>query len=127
MLLFANPHPIAHGHRQFPAPFRSRGLRIGSAVAAILALKEQQLVEHFREHGALSTATARTLNALSISDDDSFRSLRVRDVIREGSAGAYYFDEARWTAVRSARRRLRTVLLIVTAGVLIALLVFARE
>ena len=100
---------------------------MGSAVAAILALKEQQLVEHFREHGALSTATARTLNTLSISDDEAFRSLRVRDVIREGSAGAYYFDEASWTAVRSARRRLRTVLLIVAAGVLIALLLFARR
>ncbi len=99
---------------------------MGSAVAAILVLKEKQLVEHFRERGALSTATALTLNSLSISDDVVFRRLRVRAVVREGTAGAYYLDEASWSAVRSARRRLVTVLLIVTAGVLIALLAFAR-
>lgn len=99
---------------------------MGSAVAAILALKEKQLVEHLRGQGALTAATAQTLSALSISDDVVFRRLRVRAVIREGAAGAYYLDEPSWAAVRSTRRRLVTLALIVMTAVLIAWLVVWR-
>jgi hypothetical protein len=99
---------------------------MGSFAASILVLKEKELLEHFRQQGALTMATARTLNALSISENVEFRRLRARAVIREGPTGAYYLDEASWTAVRRARQRLLTVLLIMAMVVAIAVVVFAR-
>lgn len=121
-----NGHSAAQAIRQWTALFCYRGTRMGSAVAAILIMKEKALVEHFRQQGALTAATAKTLNALSISENVEFRRLRVRAVIREGAAGAYYLDEESWTAVRRTRQRVLTVLLIAAAGVAIAFVVFAR-
>jgi hypothetical protein len=57
-------------------------------IAAILLLKEEELLEHFRTLRALSSETAMTPRALSISEDMTFRRLRGRAVIRERTSPA---------------------------------------
>jgi hypothetical protein len=91
-------------------------------IAAIILLKEEELLELFRTHGARSSETAMTPSALSISEDTTFRRLRDRAVIREGAPGRFYVDEETVVARRRTRRRLLTVLLITAAIVAIALL-----
>lgn len=78
----------------------------------VLLLKEEELVEHFRKNGAVSANTAKSLNALSVSEDMTFRRLRNRSVLREGSPDTFYLDEETYAERRRARRRLRPVMLI---------------
>lgn len=99
-------------------------------VAAIVLLKDEELIAHFRAHGACSRASAMTLRALAISDDMTFRRLRDRAVIREGAAGTFYLDEETVVARERTTRRLRSVLLIIAplaAIVAIVLLALMRR
>ena len=92
-------------------------------VAAIIILKEEELITHFRTHGALSSATAMTPSALSISEDMTFRRLRDRGVIRTGAPGTFYVDEEAVARRRTTRRQRMLVLLgaLILAAVAVAL------
>lgn len=81
------------------------------AVAIIIRKKENHLVQHFRDMGALSPDTAKSLADLQVDPDDfALNRLHRRAVLREVHQGEYYLDEEVWRAVRNTRRRLAAVL-----------------
>jgi hypothetical protein len=81
------------------------------AVAIILRKKEDHLVQHMRDAGALSPETAKSLTELQLDEDDfALRRLHRRAVVREVHPGEYYLDEEVWRAVKNTRRRLLAVL-----------------
>ena len=85
------------------------------AVAAIILRKEMEVTDHFRTAGALSPETARSLDAMGVSEAFPLSRLRRRAVIREASPGRYYLDEEVWQAWRGMRQRIALVLLSVIA------------
>lgn len=92
------------------------------AVAIIIRKKENDLVQYFRDAGALSPDTARSLSDMQVNEDDfALRRLHRRAVIREVHQGEYYLDEEVWRAVRNTRRRLVAVLV---ALIVIGLIMF---
>lgn len=94
---------------------------MGAAVAAIIIRREKDLVSHFRERGATSSATAQSLSDLLVDDALILRRLRERAVIREASSGLFYLDELSWAAIGRTRQRLVTVLLLVAIAVAAAM------
>ncbi len=91
--------------------------------AIVLLLKEEELVELFRQSGAVSVNTAKSLSALSVSEDMTFRRMLDRAVLREGAPGMFYLDEAKYEERRNARRRLRPVLLVLVVVLAVVALV----
>ena len=90
------------------------------AAAAIIIRREKDLVAHFQQARAVSSSTAQSLGALRVDDGTALRRLRARAVIREGAPGTFYLDEPSWLALRSSRRRMITVLLLIAVGLGIA-------
>lgn len=82
-----------------------------SVAAAVIAAKEREIAECFREAGATSPMLARTINDLGVRNNVAFRRLRRHEAIREASSGLFYLDEPVWTAVRRTRRRLALVVM----------------
>ena len=92
------------------------------AIAAILRLRENEVVDDFRAAGATSPATAQSYDSLGIGETLAIRRLHNRAVIREASPGMYYLDEEVWAAVRRTRRRLATVMMSILALVVLGFL-----
>ncbi len=92
------------------------------AIAAIIRRKEREVVDDFRQAGATSPTTAKSLADLGLEDNWPVRRLRRRAVIREPEPGIMYLDEEVWAAVRQTRRRviLVFVVLIVVIGLGVA-------
>ncbi len=83
------------------------------AIAVIIRKKENDLVDYFRDSGALSPDTAKSLRDMQIMEDDfAFKRLHRRAVIREVHEGEYYLDEEVWRAVRNTRRRIAALMVI---------------
>ncbi len=95
---------------------------MGAPVAMIIRRKENDLVEYFRDAGALSPETAKTLTDLQLDEDDfALQRLHRRAVIRQVHEGEYYLDEEVWTAVRNTRRRITALVVILLVLGLIVL------
>jgi hypothetical protein len=87
---------------------------MGAAAAiAIMRRREREVVDDFREAGALSTSTAQSYTAIGLGHSRALKRLQDRAVIREAAPAVYYLDEEVWAAVRRTRRRLAIVMLIV--------------
>jgi hypothetical protein len=83
------------------------------AAAAVILLKERQLVEAFERAGVLSPALARTPDEIGVDPHGvGWRRLQDHAVVREAGAGSgrYYLDIEVWQALR--RMRLRIVLIL---------------
>jgi hypothetical protein len=93
---------------------------MGAAVAVILA-NQRKTVDAFARAGAISPATAQSLQALGIADGRAVRRLRDHAVVREAAPGMYYVDLEVWQAVRRTRLRIVLVLAIVILAAAIAL------
>jgi hypothetical protein len=88
------------------------------AAAAVILLRERQLVEAFERAGATSPDRARTPEEVGADPQArDWQRLRERAIVREASAGdgRYYVDVEVWQALRRMRRRLIFVLLVVIA------------
>ena len=86
---------------------------MGAAVAVVL-IKERHVVDAFLRAGATSPERAVVPQDISVDlTGVGGRRLLRHAALREGSAGRYYLDEATWVALRSTRRRLLFMLLIV--------------
>ena len=94
------------------------------AVAIIIRRKENDLVQHMRDAGALSPDTAKSLSDLQLDADDfALKRLHRRAVVREVHQGEYYLDEEVWRAVKNTRRRLAAMLVIlIVLGLIFAYL-----
>ncbi len=83
------------------------------AVAIIIRKKENHLVQHMRDAGALSPDTAKSLRDLHLDEDDfALRRLHRRAVVREVHPGEYYLDEEVWRAAMDTRRRLLSIVVV---------------
>lgn len=76
------------------------------AIAAVIVSKEREVVDLFREVGAISPATARSFDEIGVEQAWPLSRLRRRAIIREAAPGKYYLDEEVWTAMRGMRRRM---------------------
>lgn len=85
---------------------------MGSTAAAVVLLRERQIVERFQHAAATAPDRARTPSELGVHGGIAFERLRSRAVLREAAPQAFYLDEARWAALRRLRRRLVALLLI---------------
>jgi hypothetical protein len=92
------------------------------AIAAILRMREREVVDDFRAAGATSPATAQSYNAIGLGDSLAIKRLHNRAVIREAAPGTYYLDEEVWSAVQRTRRRVVTMMISVMALVLLGIL-----
>ena len=91
----------------------------GAAVIAIMRRREREVVDDFRAAGATSPATAQSYTAIGLGESLAMKRLRNRAIIREAVPGTFYLDEEVWAAVRRARQRIATVLLLIVALLLI--------
>ena len=73
--------------------------------------KERRVVEHFRQAGATSSATAKRLDDLHQHHGLGLRRLRQRAVIREAAPEHFYLDEEVWHALGRTRRRVSVAVL----------------
>jgi hypothetical protein len=96
------------------------------ALAAVIRLKEREVVDDFRRGGATSPTTAKSLADLGLEDSWPVRRLRRRAVIREPEPGVMYLDEEVWAAVRRTRRRVAlvfgVVLVLLALGIAIGMI-----
>ena len=83
-----------------------------SAAVAVVIAKEKHLVSHMRRLGATSPTAAKTPADLGIEPRLAWERLVARAVVREARPGTYYLDEPTWEALRSVRRRVAIVCLI---------------
>lgn len=94
------------------------------AIAMVIRRKEINLVEHFRDLGALSPETAKSLEELRLDTDDiALGRLHRRAVIRKVHQGEYYLDEEVWRAVRGRHRRVGSLVFIMVVLVVLGLIV----
>ena len=80
-----------------------------------MRLKERQVRDVFFSKGAISPATAASLADLGLDETMAVARLKRRAVVRESAPGLFYFDDGVWQAMRSTRRRIAVVLLLVLA------------
>ena len=88
-------------------------------VAAIIFRRERDLVDHFRQAGALTAETAQSSEALGVHERFAWQRLVNRGVLRPAGSGAVYLDETAWEALRRNRRGRALVLGIVIIVILI--------
>jgi hypothetical protein len=102
---------------------------MAAAVAAVIQRQEREIVDTFRGVGATNPSRARVPEELGVRSHFAFKRLVRRAVLRDAGDGKYYLDEPSWNALRSMRRRIAVVTLIVVVvlGVLVAAGVFASR
>jgi len=88
--------------------------------------KERHVVEHFREAGAISPATAKRLDDLHERHGLGLRRLRNRAVIREAAPDLFYLDEEVWQALGRTRRRVSVAVLALMVFLIIGVLAVKR-
>ncbi len=98
---------------------------MGAVAAAALLRKDRQIVDAYLEAGATTRDKARPDRGLGIHEGLALEKLRRRAVLRPGEDGGLYLDLPTWGALRSLRRRLALVLLILAIGAA-ALVAFLR-
>lgn len=87
---------------------------MGAAAAiAVMRMKEREVREDFLRAGATMPINAMSLADIGIGESRAVKRLINRTVIREASPGQFYFDEEVWLSVRSMRRRMAMVMLVV--------------
>lgn len=88
--------------------------------------KERHVVEHFREAGAVSPATAKRLDDLHEKHGLGLRRLRTRAVIREATPDLFYLDEEVWQALGRTRRRVSVAVLALIVLLIVGVLAVSR-
>jgi hypothetical protein len=101
------------------------GLWQNLGVVSILR-KERHVVEHFRQAGAVSPATAKRLDDLHERHGLGLRRLRHRAVIREAAPDLFYLDEEVWHALGRTRRRVSLAVLALIVLLIVGVLAVSR-
>jgi hypothetical protein len=94
------------------------------AAAAVILMKERQVVETFERAGATAAGAGRSPTDLGVDPNGvGWRRLRERAIVREASPGTglYYLDVEVWQATRRTRRRVLAVVFIVMLALLAVL------
>jgi len=88
--------------------------------------KERRVVEHFRQAGATSPASAKRLDDLHERHTLGLRRLRTRAVIREAKPDHFYLDEEVWEALGRTRRRVSLAVLALIVLLIVGVLAVSR-
>ena len=88
--------------------------------------KERQVVRHFREAGATSPSSAKSLEEVPEADSFGLHRLRRRAVIREAAPDRYYLDEEVWVALGRTRRRVSVAVLVLIVVLFVGVLAVSR-
>ena len=94
-----------------------------AAAVAILIRKEKDLVEHFKQAGAMSPSSAKSSSDLGVHERLAWSRLLRDAVILEAAPGIYYLDESAWVALGQKRRRVAFFLTILVVAVAVATMV----
>jgi hypothetical protein len=87
---------------------------MGSAAAAAVLIKERHVVEAFQRAGATSPERAVIPDDIGVDlAGVGGRRLLRHAVLRATPSGQHYLDEPTWVALRSTRRRMVFVLLVI--------------
>ena len=87
---------------------------MGSAAAAAVLIKERHVVEAFQRARATSPERAVVPEDIGVDlTGVGGRRLLRHAVLRATSPGRYYLDEPTWAALRSTRRRMVFVVLVI--------------
>lgn len=93
----------------------------GAVAAGIIARKRRTIVRAFREHGATSPETARSLTELGLSEGPLLHGMRLRHVIVDVGSDRFYLDTAREQAVDRTRRVVVAVVALVAVAIVVVL------
>jgi hypothetical protein len=89
--------------------------------------KERQLVRHFREAGAVSPSSAKSLDEVQVRHHAlGLRRLRHRVVIREAQPDRFYLDEEVWAALSRTRRQVSLAVLALIVLLFVGVLAVKR-
>ena len=91
-----------------------------AAVAAVIA-KEKRIVRAFRDAGATSADKAVSPADNGVHGRVAFKKLVGHAVLRESGDGRFYLDEQKWQDLRSLRRQLVLIILLLVAIAALAL------
>jgi hypothetical protein len=89
---------------------------------AVIAIKIRKIIDHFKQHGAVTPDRSQPLEKLGLSKSHLMRRLIRRGVIIEISPGKYYLNEDN-LAVFNQNRRTRAGIILVILIVAIAIYV----
>jgi hypothetical protein len=88
---------------------------------------ERQLVRHFREAGAVSPSSAKSLDDVHVRHHAlGLRRLRHRVVIREAAPDRFYLDEEVWEALSRTRRQVSLAVLALIVLLFVGVLAVKR-
>jgi hypothetical protein len=88
--------------------------------------QERTVVRRFQEAGAVSPATAKSLDELQPGHRLALHRLRNRAVIREAQPDRFYLDQEVWEAVSRTRRRVSLAVLALIILLFIGVLAVRR-
>ena len=93
----------------------------GAVAAGIIARKRKRIIRAFREHGATSPETARSLVEVGLTEGLLVHVMKLRHVIVDVGGARFYLDTERERQVERTRRATVTVLVIAVIIVVIVL------
>jgi hypothetical protein len=93
----------------------------GAVAAGIIARKRRKIVRAFREHGATSADTARSLADVGLSEGLLLYVLKLKHLIVSVGGDKFYLDTAREQAVDRTRRIVVAVVALVIVAIVVVL------
>ena len=83
-------------------------------------------MRHFREAGAISPSSAKSLEEVPEAHSFGLHRLRRRAVIREAAPDRFYLDEEVWVALGRTRRRVSVAVLALIVVLIVGVLAVSR-
>ena len=93
----------------------------GAVTAGIVARKRRKIVRAFREHGATSPETAKSLADVGLSEGLLLHVMKLKHLIVNVGGDRFYLDTAREQAVERARRVVVAVVALVVVVIVVVL------
>jgi len=93
----------------------------GAVAAGIIARKRRKIVRAFKEHGAISSETARSLADVGLSEGLLIHVMKLKHLIVSVGGNRFYLDTAREQAVDRTRRVVVAVIALVVVAIVIVL------
>ena len=86
-----------------------------ASAAAVISKKRREIIRKFREAGATSPASPKTIEEVGLSKNPILKIQKLQGVIVEAEPGRYYLNEARESEMRRIRCSIIVVVLALTA------------
>lgn len=93
----------------------------GAVEAGLIARKRRRIIRAFREHGATSPETARSLAEVGLSEELLLHVMKLRHLIVDAGGDRFYLDTARERAIERSRRVVVAVVMLIVVVVFIVL------